>query len=78
MPKLPRFKPKELVKLALKSGFVLNRTQGSHFIYFRRHDEKSISIPIHGNENLGIGISHALIEQMDLTLSQALKILKRK
>jgi len=78
MPKPPRFKPKELVKLALESGFILNRTKGSHFIYFRSSDQKSISIPIHGSENLGVGISHELIGQMDLTLDQALKILKRK
>lgn len=64
--------------MALKSGFVLNRTQGSHFIYFRRSDEKSISVPIHGNENLGVGISNELVEQMGLTSEQALKILKKK
>ena len=78
MTKPPRFKPKELVKLAKKSGFILNRTKGSHFIYFRPNDQKSISIPIHGSENLGVGISHEIIEQISLTLYETVKILKKK
>lgn len=78
MPKLPQITAKELAKVAQKCGFALDRTKGSHFIYFRPKDCRSISIPQHHGKTLGKGLVYALIKQMDLTLEQFLDLLKQR
>ena len=76
MSKLLQLRSEDLEKVAGKVGFVYDRTKGSHFIYFREEDQKSISIPKHKGRMLGRGLAHSLIKQMDLTKEQFLKLLK--
>ncbi len=47
---------KEFVKLLEKKGWVLKRISGSHHIYVREGTPIRISIPIHGNKPLKIGL----------------------
>jgi predicted RNA binding protein YcfA (HicA-like mRNA interferase family) len=47
---------KELSKILEKNGWNLARINGSHHIYIKENHTESISIPIHGNESLKIGL----------------------
>lgn len=78
MPKLPALKAKELAKIAERAGFVLDRTRGSHLVYFRDSDKKIVVVPKHRNKDLGTGITVAIIKQMELTSEEALRLLKKK
>lgn len=47
---------KEFAKLLEKKGWVLGRIKGSHHIYVKEGTPVRISIPIHGNKPLKIGL----------------------
>lgn len=50
MPKLPNYKPKELVKLLKKNGFVEKRQTGSHLQMLNRDKRLLVTVPIHNKE----------------------------
>jgi len=52
---------KQLIKLLKDHGWELERIQGSHHIMVKR--KKTLSVPVHGNKDLGKGLLHALIKQ---------------
>jgi len=52
---------KELVKLLMKEGWKLDRTEGSHHILMKK--DKTLSVPVHGKKDLGKGLLHALMKQ---------------
>ncbi len=45
--KLPRVTAKEVVKVAHKLGFVLDRQKNSHVVYYREGDGARVVIPMH-------------------------------
>lgn len=47
---------KKLSSIIVKHGWVLTRIQGSHHIYTKKNRIERISIPIHGNQDLKIGL----------------------
>ena len=47
---------KELAQLLEKHGWMLARIKGSHLVYMTDGNQARISIPIHGNPNLKIGL----------------------
>jgi len=47
---------KEFAKLLEKKGWVLRRVSGSHHVYLREGMHIRISVPIHGNKPLKIGL----------------------
>ena len=55
---------KELIKLMKNNGWKLDRVQGSHHIMIK--DNKTLSVPVHRNKDLGKGLLHALMKQGDL------------
>lgn len=65
MPKLVPIKPKELVKLLLRLGFVQCDAEGSH-VFFRHPDGRTTVVPIHGKD-----ISRGLLKKIlnDVKLS---------
>ena len=58
---------KELAKILAKKGWKLIRIQGSHHIYGKSGINVKISVPIHGNKDLKIGLLRYLLKQADLT-----------
>lgn len=50
MPKLPNYKPKELVKLLKKNGFVEKRQTGSHLQMLNQDKRLLVTVPIHNKE----------------------------
>ena len=53
---------KEFAKLLEKHGWELNRINGSHHIYIKSGIPSRISIPIHKNTPLKIGLLKHLME----------------
>ncbi len=52
---------KELAKLLERNGWFLARINGSHHIYVKDKQFERISIPIHGNNSLKIGLLKHLL-----------------
>jgi predicted RNA binding protein YcfA (HicA-like mRNA interferase family) len=57
---------KELAKLLEANGWILRRIQGSHHIYGSEDNPSRISIPIHRNRDLKIGLLRSLLKTADL------------
>jgi predicted RNA binding protein YcfA (HicA-like mRNA interferase family) len=52
---------KDFAKLLEKKGWELRRTKGSHHIYAKTGHPARISVPIHGNSPLKIGLLRHLM-----------------
>ena len=57
---------KELAKLLEANGWNLLRIQGSHHIYGKVGNAARISIPIHRNQDLKIGLLRSLLKTAEL------------
>jgi len=53
---------KEFAKLLEKKGWILRRTKGSHHIYVKEENPARISVPIHGNQALKVGLQKHLMK----------------
>jgi len=60
------FTGKELAKLLEKQGWQLKRIQGSHHIYIKPGRIERISVPIHSNQNLKIGLLKHLLKLAEI------------
>lgn len=47
MPKLPVLTADQVIKILVKQGFILDRTKGSHKIYYHPNNKKRVTIPFH-------------------------------
>ncbi len=59
---------KELAKLLEQNGWILSRINGSHHIYTNENRIERISIPIHGNKELKIGLLKHILKIADIKL----------
>ena len=57
---------KALAKILVRRGWVLVRVQGSHHIYRYPGNPTRISVPIHGNKDLKIGLLRHFMKQAGL------------
>lgn len=53
---------KEFAKLLEQKGWELRRTKGSHHIYGKAEDPVRLSVPVHGNSPLKIGLLRHLMK----------------
>lgn len=76
MSNLPSFDGRRLIKLLRKAGFQVIRIKGSH--HFLRHsDGRSTVVPVHGKENIGIGLFHKILNDCELTTDDFLNLLNK-
>lgn len=47
MPKFPSHTPQQVIKILEKKGFVLDRSKGSHRIYFHPETRRKVVVPFH-------------------------------
>ena len=66
MPKIPAITPQIIIKLLKKKGFILDRTKGSHHIYYHAAMKKRIVIPLH-KKDLPKGTLHEILKQAGLS-----------
>jgi len=53
---------KWMCKLLESKGWELIRVTGSHHIFVRQGSDLRISVPVHGNQNLKIGLQKAIMK----------------
>jgi len=53
---------KKLCKLVEEKGWVLKRINGSHHIYAKSGENAQISVPVHGNTPLKLGLQRHLMK----------------
>jgi len=47
MPKLPSLTPQKIIRILEKKGFALDRTKGSHHIYYHPKTKRRVVVPLH-------------------------------
>jgi len=57
---------KELIRILERHGWVLLRIQGSHQIYGKTGSIVRLSVPVHGNQPLKIGLLRHLLKSAGL------------
>lgn len=78
MPKLPVVTAQKLIKVLKKKGFILYRTESSHFIFIQPEKKIRITVPVHKGHDLGKGLTLSIIRDMKLTPDEFIKLLKGK
>lgn len=68
MPKLVPIKPKDLVKILLKLGFIQRDAEGSH-VFFRHADGRTTVIPIHSRE-ISKGLLKKILNDVKLSVDE--------
>ncbi len=58
---------KELAKVLERNGWILLRVRGSHHIYCKAGSTVRLSVPIHGNRSLRIGLLKHLLKTAGLS-----------
>ena len=58
---------KRLCKIVEQKGWILRRITGSHHIYENPDEEQILSIPVHRNQDLKIGMLRALMKIAQLS-----------
>lgn len=59
------YNSKELIKLAKKQGFRLDRINGSHYIFVNDKTKAEVAIP-HPKGSFGIGIQRNILKKLGL------------
>jgi predicted RNA binding protein YcfA (HicA-like mRNA interferase family) len=78
MSKIPSLTPQEVIKILEKKGFVLDRTKGSHHIYYHPETKRRVVVPLH-KKDLPKGTLFEILRQAGINLhkiSQTLHHLK--
>ncbi|MEK7673457.1 MAG: type II toxin-antitoxin system HicA family toxin [Patescibacteria group bacterium] len=75
MTNLPIISGKRLLKVLLKIGFVVIRQKGSHVFVEDKTRSLRTVIPIHSNEDLGKGLLRTILNDLNLTVEEFIKLL---
>jgi predicted RNA binding protein YcfA (HicA-like mRNA interferase family) len=61
---------KQFAKILEKRGWILRRTTGSHHVYGMAGKRERISVPIHGNKPLKIGLLRHFLKLAEIDESE--------
>lgn len=77
MTRLPAVTARELIAVAEKLGFVLDRQKGSHAVFLRASGGQwqRIVVPLHKGRTLKRGTLHGLITDMGITIEEFVEML---
>ena len=67
MPKLTPISGKKLVKLLGLCDFKLIRIRGSHYFFKNKINGNTTLVPVHGKEDLKIGLLSGILSDVDLS-----------
>jgi predicted RNA binding protein YcfA (HicA-like mRNA interferase family) len=73
--RLPRTKPKEVLRALGRAGFIVHHTTGSHYVL--KHPDKPhlrVTVPYH-NKDLQLGTLAAIIAQAGLSVEELVDLL---
>ncbi len=66
MTKLPPVSGREMCRILEKIGFQKVHQKGSH-VRYRHRDGRRTVVPVHGNEDLSIGLIREILKQIKLS-----------
>ena len=66
---------KQMCWLLEKRGWVLDRINGSHFVYRHPASGRRVIVPVHGNKPLATGTLRKLIRDAGLTVDEFVALL---
>ncbi|MDD3263072.1 MAG: type II toxin-antitoxin system HicA family toxin [Candidatus Absconditabacteria bacterium] len=69
MPKLSPISSKKLIKILLSLGYNEIRIKGSHH-FFSDSKGKTTVVPVHGNEDIGIGLLKKILRDVNLSTDE--------
>jgi len=72
VPKLPSLDPKNIINILKRNGFVLDRTKGSHHIYYHPDSKRRVIIPFH-KKDLPKGTLMEILRQAGLRKEDIIK-----
>ena len=58
---------RKFIKILERNGWVLMRIQGSHHIFAKKGFDVRLSVPVHGNKPLKIGLLNHLMKKAHLS-----------
>lgn len=71
---MPTLKPRKLIKILKKLGFEKVRQEGSH-IFFKHPDGRTTVIPFHAGKDTGRGLLREILNDINLSQTEFLKLL---
>jgi len=77
MPKLPIIRAKELIRILNKLGFFKFHKVGSH-AQFKHLDGRRVTVSVHSGKEIGRKTLKGIIDDLDLTVEEFIKILKER
>jgi len=72
--KLPRVKPKKVIKTLKNAGFFVDHITGSHYILYKNEKSSPITIPYH-NKDLKLGTLSSILKQAGLSIEEFIDLL---
>ena len=69
-PLLPQVNAKQLIRVARKLVFELDRQKGSHAVFYRASDKARVVIPIHAGSDIKPKTLHGIIDDLRVTPEQ--------
>ncbi len=76
MPPIPRVSGREIVQALRRAGWELERIRGSHHIMISP-DDRTVSVPVHGNQTLPVGTIGGIIEDAEMTVDEFVALIRR-
>ena len=70
MPKLTMISGKKLLKLLIDNGFQIVRVAGSHHFLKNEVTNKTTTVPIHSNEDLGRGLLKQILRDAAMSVEE--------
>lgn len=77
MNKLPVVSGKKLVRVLLKHNHIALRQKGSHIFIESANGIYGSVIPVHGNEDLGPGLLKSILNDLNISVADLRKILRK-
>lgn len=75
MSKLPVVPARDVVRVAEKLGFVLDRQRGSHAVFLRASDRRRVVIPMHQGRDLKPGTLRGIIDDLGVSVDRFVELL---
>lgn len=69
-PHLPVVRAEDIVRIALKLKFKLDRQKGSHAVYYRDSDKSRVVIPMHKGKTIKPKTLSAIIQDMGISVEE--------
>ena len=74
MTQVPTLKARRLIKIVTRLGFMKVRQEGSH-VFFKHPDGRTTVVPIHAGKDIGKGLLHAILDDINVTPKEFQKLL---